>query len=115
MRDCVERNHISKIHFYDDHVFTVVHAPELGSGGHVHYVELDQFVGSNYLVTVHGPLNPAVDPEVAFVDTRLVLRRIEQDEIHPRTPMERRWRRNRERLSAARHRRRPAARGIPGC
>ena len=88
VRDCVERNHISKIHFYDDHVFTVLHAPELGSGGHVHYVELDQFVGPNYLVTVHGPLNPAVNPEVAFADTRLVLRRIEQGEIHPRTPME---------------------------
>ena len=88
VRDCVERNHISKLHFYDDHVFTVLHAPELGSGGHVHYVELDQFVGPNYLVTVHGPLNPALDAEVAFADTRLVLRRIEQDEIHPTSPME---------------------------
>ena len=88
VRDCVERNHISKLHFYDDHVFTVLHAPELGSGGHVHYVELDQFVGPNYLVTVHGPLNPAVEAEVAFADTRLVLRRIEQDEIHPTSPME---------------------------
>jgi magnesium transporter len=88
VRDCVERNHISKIHFYDDYVFTVLHAPHLGSGGHVHYVELDQFVGPNYLVTVHGPLSPAVNPEVAFIDTRLVLDRIEHDEIHPRTPME---------------------------
>ena len=88
VRDCVERNHISKLHFYDDHVFTVLHAPEMGSGGHVHYVELDQFVGPNYLVTVHGPLNPAVEAEVAFADTRLVLRRIEQDEIHPTSPMQ---------------------------
>jgi magnesium transporter len=32
VRDCVERNHISKIHFYDDHVFTVLHAP-LGLAG----------------------------------------------------------------------------------
>jgi Mg2+ and Co2+ transporter CorA len=88
IRDCVERNHISKIHFYDDHVFTVLHAPELGAGGHVHYVELDQFIGPNYLVTVHGPLNPAVNPEVAFLDTGQVLHRIEADEIHPCTPME---------------------------
>jgi magnesium transporter len=88
IRDCVERNHISKIHFYDEHVFVVLHAPELGSGGHVHYVELDQFVGPNYLVTVHGPLNPVVNPEVAFADTRHVLHRIERDDIHPRTPME---------------------------
>jgi magnesium transporter len=88
VRDCMERNHISKIHFYEDHVFTVLHAPEMGSGGHVHYVELDQFLGPNYLVTVHGPLNPVVKPEVAFVDTKLVMRRIEQDEIHPTTPAE---------------------------
>jgi len=88
IRDCVERNHISKIHFYEDHVFLVLHAPELGAGGHVHYVELDQFIGPNYLVTVHGPLSPAVKPEVAFVDTGNVLRRLQADEIHPRTPME---------------------------
>ena len=88
VRDCVERNHISKIHFYDDHVFTVLHAPELGTGGHVHYVELDQFIGPNYLVTVHGPLNPVVNPEVAFLDTRCALERIENAEIHPSTPME---------------------------
>jgi Mg2+ and Co2+ transporter CorA len=88
VRDCAERNHISKIHFYDDHVFSVLHAPELGAGGHVHYVELDQFVGPNYLVTVHGPLNPVVDPEVAFADTGQVLRRLEAGELCPRTPVE---------------------------
>lgn len=87
IRDCVERNHVSKIHFYPDHVFTVVHAPELGTGGHVHYVELDQFIGPNYLVTVHGPINPVVKPEVALLDTNLVLRRIEDGELQPRTPM----------------------------
>jgi Mg2+ and Co2+ transporter CorA len=65
VRDCVERNHISKMHAYDDHVFVVLHAPELGSGGHVHYIELDQFVGPSYLVTVHGPLNPVVSPDIA--------------------------------------------------
>jgi magnesium transporter len=87
VRDCVERNHVSKIHFYPDHVFTVVHAPELGTGGHVHYVELDQFIGPNYLVTVHGPLNPIVEPEVALRDTRLVLRRIEEGSLRPLSPM----------------------------
>jgi Mg2+ and Co2+ transporter CorA len=55
VRDCVERNHVPKIHAYADHVFTVLHAPELGAGGHVHYLELDQFIGPGYLVTVHGP------------------------------------------------------------
>ena len=62
IRDCLERNHMSKLHVYDDHVFTVLHAPQIGSRGHVHYVELDQFLGPNYLVTVHGPLNPVARP-----------------------------------------------------
>ncbi len=77
VRDCVERNHVSKVHVYPDYVFSVLHAPKVGKHGHVHYVELDQFVGKNYLVTVHGPLNPAVAPEAAFLDTDAVLRRIE--------------------------------------
>lgn len=88
VRDCVERNHVAKIHFYPDHVFSVVHAPELGTGGHVHYVELDQFIGPNYLVTVHGPLNPVVSPEVALVDTQWVLRHIEKGDLRPKSPME---------------------------
>ena len=76
------------MHVYDDQVFVVLHAPELGSGGHVHYIELDQFVGPNYLVTVHGPLNPVVNPDVAFIDTRQVLHRIERGNLHPHTPLE---------------------------
>ncbi|TMM38076.1 MAG: magnesium transporter CorA family protein [Actinobacteria bacterium] len=88
VRDCVERNHVSKYHVYADYVFTVLHAPQVGRRGHVHYVELDQFVGRHYLVTVHGPLNPAVDPEVALLDTRTVLRRIDRGALMPRSPFE---------------------------
>jgi Mg2+ and Co2+ transporter CorA len=88
VRDCVERNHVSKFHVYADYVFMVLHAPHVGRRGHVHYVELDQFIGRNYLVTVHGPLNPAVDPEVALLDTRAVLRRIERGGLVPGSPFE---------------------------
>jgi magnesium transporter len=88
MHDCAERNHVSKVHVYPDHVFAVLHAPQVGDRGHVHYVELDQFIGRNYLVTVHGPLNPAVDPEVALLDTGAVLRRIEDKNLHISSPFE---------------------------
>jgi magnesium transporter len=88
VRDCVERNHVSKVHVYPDHVFTVLHAPEVGKRGHVHYVELDQFIGRNYLVTLHGPLNPVVKPEVAFLDTEAVLRRIDERHLHIDSPYE---------------------------
>jgi magnesium transporter len=88
VRDCVERNHVSKVHAYPDYVFTVLHAPKVGQRGHVHYVELDQFIGRNYLVTVHGPLSPAVEPEVALLDTEAVLRRIEERHLQIRSPYE---------------------------
>ena len=88
VRDCVERNRVPKVHVYADHVFVVLHAPELGKAGHVHYVELDQFVGRRCLVTVHGPVNPAVRPDVPVRETRAVLRRIEAGRLRPAAAFE---------------------------
>src|SRR3954463_6797632 len=72
-----DRNHIPRVHVYPHHVFIVVHAPEIGAGGHVHYLELDQFVGENFLVTVHGPVNPKVPLESALRETDAVAARME--------------------------------------
>ncbi len=83
IRDCVQRNHVPKVHAYPDHLFVILHAPERGTGGHVHYLELDQFIGPGYLVTVHGPLNPAVDPELALRETGAALGRIQAGRLHP--------------------------------
>jgi Mg2+ and Co2+ transporter CorA len=83
MQDCAQRNPVPKVHVYPDHVFVVLHAPEKGERGHVHYVELDQFIGSGYLVTVHGPLNPLVRPEAAMVETDAVARRLEAGRLRP--------------------------------
>lgn len=48
VRDAVERNRVPKAHGYAGHVFFVMHKPERGERGHVHYIELDQFVGHHY-------------------------------------------------------------------
>jgi magnesium transporter len=88
IRDCVERNYVPKMHAYCDHLFIALHGPELGKGGHVHYIELDQFIGPGYLVTVHGPLNPAADPEAAFRETRAVSRRLEAGRLRPSSSFE---------------------------
>jgi magnesium transporter len=85
---CIERNAVPKLRAYHDHVFVVQHAPEFGEGGHVHYVELDQFIGARFVVTVHGPLNPAVPPEAALRETRAVLGRIEAGRLRPGSPAE---------------------------
>ena len=83
IRDSANRNQVAKIHRYDDHLFLVLHAPQPGAGGHVHYVELDQFVGDRYLVTVHGPLNPAVDQAAAMVEVDAVLGRLKSGKLKP--------------------------------
>ncbi|HSJ43358.1 MAG TPA: magnesium transporter CorA family protein [Euzebyales bacterium] len=88
VRSCVERTRVPKVHAYKDHVFVVLHGPERGRAGHIHYVELDLFVGPNYLVTVHGPVNPAVEPAVALRETRAVLERIEAGRLRPKESFE---------------------------
>jgi magnesium transporter len=80
------RNHIPRVHVYPHHVFIVVHAPEIGAGGHVHYLELDQFVGENFLVTLHGPLNPKVPLESALRETTSVAARLDNGRLHPTSP-----------------------------
>jgi Mg2+ and Co2+ transporter CorA len=81
--DCAHRNPVPKVHVYPGHVFVVLHGPEKGAHGHIHYLELDQFVGPDWVVTVHGPLNPAVPLDAALAETRAVARRLETGRLHP--------------------------------
>jgi magnesium transporter len=83
VQDCLERNPVPKVHVYADHVLVVLHAPETGHRGHVHYLELDQFVGSRFLVTVHGPINPAVAPSAALRETEQVAARLDAGRLRP--------------------------------
>jgi magnesium transporter len=86
IEDCRNRNHIPRVHVYPNHLFIVVHAPEIGTGGHVHYLELDQFIGQHFLVTVHGPLNPKVPLEAALRETTSVADRMKRGRLHPTSP-----------------------------
>jgi Mg2+ and Co2+ transporter CorA len=80
------RNHVPRVHVYTDHVFIVVHAPEIGARGHVHYLELDQFVGESFLITVHGPISPKVPLEAALRETRGVAARLDSGRLRPTSP-----------------------------
>ena len=88
IRDSINRNQVPKVHRYPDHFFVVLHAPQPGAHGHVHYVELDQFIGGRFLVTVHGPVNPAIDPSTAMVEVNAVLGRLESGKLLPRNGFE---------------------------
>jgi len=67
--DVMERNHVPRLHLYGTVLFLVLHRPLVGTAGHVHYMELDQFIGPNYLITTHGPRNPAVPLERLLEET----------------------------------------------
>jgi Mg2+ and Co2+ transporter CorA len=86
VQDCLERNHVPKTHVYADHVLVVAHGPESGASGHVHYLELDQLIGRNYLVTVHGPVNPAVPFETCLRETDAVAGRLAAGRLRVSTP-----------------------------
>ena len=81
-----DRNHVPRLHVYPDHVFTVVHAPEIGAGGHVHYLELDQFIAADFLITVHGPISPKVPLEATLRETSAVAARMDSGRLHAASP-----------------------------
>jgi Mg2+ and Co2+ transporter CorA len=84
VRDGIQRNPIPKVHTFDDNLFVVLHAPERGDRGHVHYLELDQFIGSRHLVTVHGPNSPRLaNPGIALGETDEVSAELESGRLRP--------------------------------
>ena len=55
----------------------VVHRPFIGRAGHVHLLQLEQFIRSDAVVTLHGPAQPrcAIRPKSPATPTRCGLRR----------------------------------------
>ena len=84
----MQRNRVPRVRIYPHQQLLILHGPERGPSGHIHYIELDQIIGDKYLVTVHGPINPAVDPEVALRETEAVRRRIMAGRVRPDSPIE---------------------------
>jgi magnesium transporter len=87
VRDCLERSRVPKVHAYSDHAFVRLHAPEPGALGNVLLLQLIQFLGPRYLVTVHEPTD-AVPLETVLRETRAVLARIEGGRFRPASPAE---------------------------
>jgi magnesium transporter len=53
IEDCVSDNPFPKLESYDDHIYLVMHAIVAATAGELTTVELDLFLGKNYLVTYH--------------------------------------------------------------
>lgn len=90
LQACRQRAHQPKLQVYSDHVFVVLLSPEADRPGQVHLLELDLFIGRQFLVTVHGPFAEAValDSPLRERETRAALRKLETGEFKPATPAE---------------------------
>ena len=87
-QSCARRNLVPAVHGYDDHAFITALSPLAGEASHVHVLEIDQVIGTRFLVTVHGPFGPGVDPEEGAVETGSALHRMETGRFLPTTPTE---------------------------
>lgn len=85
IRESAHRNQVPMFRAYDGYVFLVLHSPQAGAPGHVHSIELDQFVSDRFVVTVHGPLSEAADPAAARVETDALAERLASGEVSPRS------------------------------
>src|SRR4051812_39016874 len=88
IRDCLQRNRVPRVRIYPHQQLLILHGPERGPSGHVHYLELDQIIGDKYVVTVHGPINPALSVEVALRETEVVRRLLTNGRLRPGSPYE---------------------------
>lgn len=86
VKGCLERSHVPRIQAYPEYLYVVVHAPDPGEMGHVHLLEIDQFIGLRYLITTHGPLGAGVALESALKETRGVLDRMKSGRFAPGSP-----------------------------
>jgi Mg2+ and Co2+ transporter CorA len=85
---CRHRSHLPTFHGYPDYWFVVMHRPLIGRAGHVHLLQLEQFIRSDAVVTLHGPHNPDVDPTEVTRDTDALRARIDAGRLLPKTPSE---------------------------
>jgi Mg2+ and Co2+ transporter CorA len=85
---CRRRTHLPTFHGYSDHWFVVVHRPLLGLIGHVHLLQIEFFIGADYLVTLHGPYNPEVEAAAVGRDTAAARDRLDAGRVLPATPSE---------------------------
>jgi magnesium transporter len=85
---CREPTHLPKVHSYPNYLFIALQIPELGSDDHIHLLELDQFLGRRYIVTIHEPHADRVSLESSLHSTETVLQRITAGRSKPRVPIE---------------------------
>jgi Mg2+ and Co2+ transporter CorA len=88
VRDCMQRNRVPRVRIYPHQQLVILHGPERGPSGHVHYLELDQIIGEKYVVTGHGPINPNLSLDVALRETDGIRRRLEAGRLRPDSPYE---------------------------
>ena len=88
IQSCREPTHLPKVHAYTDYLFIALQIPELGSDDHIHLLEMDQFLGKKYVVTIHEPGSEHVTLEASLRSTQTALQRLKSGRLRPKVPVE---------------------------
>ncbi|MGH9894801.1 MAG: CorA family divalent cation transporter, partial [bacterium] len=83
---CRQRSHLPAYHRTRDYWFVLTHRPLIGRAGHVHLLQLEQFIREDALITLHGPHNPDVDHAELGRETQDLRRRLDSGELLPKSP-----------------------------
>jgi magnesium/cobalt transport protein CorA len=86
--ECFERIPLPKVHVYSDHAFIVLNGLERGNDDQLHLLPMKHFVGPDLLVTIRGPVHPAVDPAATRREVHAVLSRMETGHLRPANGVE---------------------------
>lgn len=85
---CRQRSHLPIYQRFRNHWFVVLHRPLVGRPGHVHLLQLEQFIAQDALVTLHGPYNPEIDPVEVDRDTIALRAKLDNGFLSPKSPSE---------------------------
>ena len=88
VHDCAAGSPAPKVHVYRDQIFLVLHTLDRDTHGRVHHIELDQFVGPNWLLTVHGRMDTEVSLDAAYVETTSLARKLDTARLRPQRAAE---------------------------
>jgi len=88
VRECEQQATLPKIHAYPDHYFVVLHGIDVADDGELRLLQVDQFIGHRYLVTVHHPPGDAPAAGEPPLESGAVLARLESGRFRPKFPGE---------------------------
>jgi magnesium transporter len=88
LQECHVRSPVPKLHAYPDHYFSAINGLARGDDGRLYFQPVKIFFKTRLLVTVLGPISPALTVDAARHDLCVIRQQLEIGQFCPRTAFE---------------------------